>query len=239
MWTAKSISPEWDDFGRLMLWYHAVLEAERLLDWAQKCEIKSGDESLAVLEQEYWKNFDSFRKTQDDYEEGVNKLSHMLDYQKQKEIHFPRDVEFSFISKYLTMLAVVIFCQILNDGSADKGKAASNDKAFRAKYRRSLTDRVFNARDEKKKFNKLCASLLDARNKMIGHADASMFKMSHQPHVSGTRHLWECLDHIDLVYWREILEPVKEGVRKLLSDAKPFHAASVDVAQGPIQDGNN
>ena len=78
-------------------------------------------------------------------------------------------------SQYLKMMAIVMFCQILNRGDELSDIVKSNNECFFKKHFPLLISHSLITEDEKITLNELIETIKSARNKMIAHADAGKF----------------------------------------------------------------
>lgn len=110
------------------------------------------------------------------------------------------------------MLAIVLFCQVLLSGNGDPGKAARADDVFRAEWWPKIKAAAFGSLHTQ--FDELTIQLRHARHKMIGHADAAAFEISHENNLS----LWmfqRALHGIDFKYWESTMTPLKRAIAHL------------------------
>lgn len=67
------------------------------------------------------KRYHDFRKTLPDYEEGIQKMSHLMLFDEKFPPPFPELTDFFYFKDSFVMLATVLFCQIFNSGYEEKG----------------------------------------------------------------------------------------------------------------------
>jgi hypothetical protein len=189
--------------GRLMLWRMALNECQHLLELAARAEEEMKSSAATEKEERYKQAFSEFAKTQPDYVSDQIKGMHFDAFKKMQKREFGAFTDCSAVKDYCRMLAIVFFCQILNDGHRAPGSAAENDKAFRNGALEEIKRKLCASLDEKR-FDNLCVSLKTARDEMIGHADGNGFGIEHSAQWRRAKVFSSALQGIDFEYWQSL-----------------------------------
>ena len=132
---------------------------------------------------------------------------------------FPTEEECDLIFNSSIELAIVYFCQILNQGEKKSDTAAANELSFRDEHLKNIIIKIFKTKDEYQKFNCLKSKILKARNKMITHADASSYNIIHGS-TSSSLKLPQPWHEIDLNFFASIIEPLITEIRDYSNNIK-------------------
>ncbi len=168
--------------GRIYLWINAISECRSLLDLATKAE-------NAAL-----------KLSKDASDGNIKKSYNINEFGSYPDLHQT--------TQYLRMLAIVLFCQIILKGNKQTNVASKNDKQFVEKELQPCLSKVFPTIEERHKFDELLNNIRDARDGVIGHADAKYFNINYGETISSVNMHSKCLENIDFVYWRKVIEPV-------------------------------
>lgn len=116
--------------GRLWLWSSALDECELILMILRRnaAEIDSGRPS--EKDQRFSAAFQEYLKSKPNYVPGKIKRSDLVEFSELHPREYPALTDCIPIQNYLRMLAVVLFCQMLNMGNYDPGRASRNIKNF-------------------------------------------------------------------------------------------------------------
>jgi hypothetical protein len=198
--------------GRLRLWSQALDECQRIMKIIRRNRIEIQSERPVQRKATWVQDFQEYLNSLPDHTPGV-----ATDEQHQffSELHPPEYPDFGdchHIEEYCRMLAVVLFCQILNNGNGAEGRVAGNTPSFRATHLEQILSSVFTTDDERNKFNALCEACLDARNRMIGHADGEAFNLTHGDPVSTMLGISSSVRSIDFGFMEQILQPLNYAV---------------------------
>lgn len=184
--------------GRLWLWAQAVSMTQILLQQAARAE-NGKHQTFQINERDqYIKDLNKFAAEQPDYRPGTILSSQQNKFDAIYQRPFPTWMECFTLNEACIELAIVYFCQILNDGYESQGSSASNNKVFRESHLPRILDRVFEAGDLDK-FQTLKKQLTTARDKMIGHADGDSYNIFHGDPIStmkGPSSSWIDIDFI-------------------------------------------
>lgn len=178
--------------GRLYLWANALSECHSLLRLAKRAE-------RSVK-----------RHVEDAAERKAKGLSPDLGNFGTPE--FGGYVDLFCTMQSCRMLAVVVFCQLLNEGYSDPGKASRNSEAFRETPWDECCKDVFQTLVERAKFDALVVQLRDRRNGMIAHADAKLFEINHGQPMSSLKMISTAIEGIDFDYWESVIDPLFRSV---------------------------
>lgn len=195
--------------GRLWLWSSAISECQTLLELADRANIAMKDERLEARLLKYTEGLNEFARIQPDHEEGIQKHSHSIAYRATHSEEFPTFQDCLHTKNYSMMLAIVFFCQLFNQGFAQTGIAAANNKQFIDAHLGKILDKVFVTSTERMTFDQFCDQLKNARNTMIGHADANAFEIVHGDQLSTMKHYTKAIKGLDIEYWRSFLESLR------------------------------
>lgn len=204
--------------GRLYLWHMALCETNDLLNQAFQLEELISKPETDEEYQVWIKPFQKFRESQEDYKVGSILASHYVKFCKLNPKPFPVITDYSKMKESNIMLAVVIFCQIFNIGHGEDSIASKNTKEFINVHMESILKKVFPNDDKLNEFNSLKKQLLTARDKMIGHADAKAFQISHGIPASSLKMYSFALENIDIKKWRELIEPLIPALLEYMNE---------------------
>nr|WP_299214912.1 hypothetical protein [uncultured Allomuricauda sp.] len=175
-------------YGRLSLWLAAMSECKSLLKIGKRA-----------------------------YDQGVS-LSIKYNGQLPNNEPFPSVVECLKISEHNKMLAVIFFSQAFNIGYKDEEAAAKNTREFIEEHFDAILDLTFSSTADKEKFILFKDEILDSRNKMIAHADAPSFNVTHEESGFLTQKLHvNSIKNIDFDYWIEVIEPFWSAILEYMS----------------------
>jgi hypothetical protein len=205
--------------GRLYLWHNAISECITILSLAKKSKDALSQKNIINDDKQYMKEYHDFLKTQDDYDQGSQKLSHWLKFQEKHKINFPSIVDCITIETNNIMLAIVFFSQIFNIGYGDEDKAKKNSKEFMNQHLDAILKIKFNE-EEIINFHKLKDTILKIRNSMIGHADAKEFNIEHGNPITRMKIFSSKIKDIDLEFWLHCLEPLRLSILEYSNNLK-------------------
>lgn len=201
-----------EDRVRLYLWSSAIDECRRLLLLADRAESES--KTPEALEKYEKPGLDHKRDNPhlSQHAPGPTLLSElMLDTEKYPPI-FGGITDCWHIARATRMLAIVFFCQALKSGYQDEGKISGNSRAFVNKHLQAIAMRIFATAAEVDRFFTFCASLTDARDSAIAHADGPAFEVHRTPAAVSMRLHYTVLEGIDFKYFLSILAPLHAGI---------------------------
>lgn len=93
---------------------------------------------------------------------------------------FPTWEESLQIAGSLPLYAAVLFCQFDGSGKAEPGVVAANGAPMNA-IRARVIEGAFRTPSELRRYERLAALIIDARNQKIAHAQGAAFKVKHGP----------------------------------------------------------
>ena len=205
--------------GRLYLWHNAISECKSILNLAKKSKDAISQKNIIDDDKQYMKKYHDFLKTQDDYKQGSQKLSHWLKFQKKHKANFPSIVDCITLETNNIMLAIVFFSQIFNIGYGDDEKAKKNSKEFQNQHLDDILKIKF-SEEEIINFHKLKDTILKIRNSMIGHADAKEFNIEHGNPITRMKMFSSKIKDIDLEFWLYCLEPLRLSILEYSNNSK-------------------
>lgn len=204
--------------GRCLLWGHAVRQTKMCLNIAFRA-MKGSKQDFQENEQRiYQDKLKEFQKEHSGYEEGTLKLSVKREFDRKHERPFPYKAECYIINHISIKLAIVYFCQILTTGYGDQN--ASANETFRQEHMENILSRVFDTKEKRAKFEALTEKLKLARDKMIGHADAEAFNISHGTPVTTMGGVQNITEDLDLEYWHSFLEEFEQSITSYMNEQK-------------------
>lgn len=198
--------------GRLWLWSAALDECSAILKISQRNESELASERPSLKEEVFSDAFKQWRESRPGYTPGPLKLSEHVEFSNLQPKEYPAFTDCIQIRNYTHMLAVVLFCQMLNPGRYHEGSVAGNTKHFIQTHLEEILNAVFPAACERERFEKFKEACLVARDKMIGHADGPAFDLQHGTPVSKMKMIVTAVDGINFEYMAEILEPLSIAV---------------------------
>lgn len=201
--------------GRLLLWSSAIYETQKLISLAIQCENASKVGVIPKhIKDKRNQAFKEFRQKQPNYVEGTLLSSHLLEFNRMYPEPFPDVQHFHQLVKSNTMLAVIMFSQIYMSGYKDDGAVAGNSKEFVNKHLDNILSEVFTDICKREEYERFVELLLNARNSMLGHADAKAFDVKHGTPVTSFNLHVSAISGIDIRYWYGFLEPLRIAVSK-------------------------
>jgi len=195
--------------GRLWLWAQSISMTQQLLGLAFRANIGKNQDTQINERDNYIKNLNEFVKNQPDYKPDTIFSTQQIMFDNIYYRPYPTWNECISMHDACVELAIVYFCQILNDGYHSDNSSASNSRAFRDFHFPPILKRTFKNEDEFNKFEILKKQLTTARDKMIGHADGDSYSIQHGNPVStikGSVSLWR---EIDFGFWSSFLETMR------------------------------
>ncbi len=199
--------------GRLFLWEGAVLETKSLLEMADRSlEALKNQGHITEERDKYIEALKTFREDTPDAD--ILKKEFDQSYYRP----FPAESECFEISNVSRLLAIVIFCQILNPGNKKKGVVASNPRSFMSPnfelsdQLTSICNSIFQSEEEHLKFKNLCSKLLEVRNTLIAHADGEAYDVKRSDYLVTMRSHRDGLKGIDFSFWLSFLEKMRVGI---------------------------
>lgn len=198
--------------GRLWLWSSALNECELILMILRRnaAEIDSGRPS--EKEQRFSAAFQEYLNSKPNYVPGKLKHSDLVEFTELHPKEYPAFTDCISIQNYLRMLAVVLFCQMLNRGNYDPGRASGNTKHFVETHIEQIRNSVFSSDSAKEEFRRFCGACLTARDQMIGHADGAAFQIEHGTPVSKMKMVSASIERIDFSYMERVVKPLNRAV---------------------------
>lgn len=198
--------------GRLWLWSSTLDECQRILAIAKRAEKEMNSQESRDKQQRFVIAQLEFAKRQPDYVEGNLKDTHMVEFQKLHQMEFPAFTDCFQIVNYCQMLAVVFFCQLFNSGYAEEGKVAGNTTSFIQTHFNVIVTMVFPLQHSRNEFFSFRDKCVNARNKMLGHAQGEAFNVTHGNPISTMRSHESAIRNIDFDYMRSIVGPMSDAV---------------------------
>lgn len=198
--------------GRLWLWSGALNECAKILKLVGRNQRELDSGRPLDKENIHSSAFQAWLKDQPDYKPGPINFSQVIAFSDIHPTDYPAFTDCFLIEKYAHMLAVVLFCQMLNSGKYHEGAVAGNTKHFVQKHLDQILEKIFTTKDEIDKFYAFKESCLKARDGMIGHADGAAFNMRHGNPASSMKMVTSAVENIDFKYMASILEPLSKAV---------------------------
>ncbi len=198
--------------GRLWLWSSALDECELILMILRRnaAEIDSGRPS--EKDQRFSAAFQEYLKSKPNYVPGKLSPSDLVEFSELYYRGYPALTDCNLMQNYLRMLAVVLFCQMLNMGKHDPGRASGNTKNFVTTNIEQILNTVFSSNSELEEFYRFRDACLTARNEMIGHADGAAFQIDHGTPVSKMKMISASVEGIDFSYMERVVKPLNRAV---------------------------
>ncbi len=125
--------------------------------------------------------------------------------EKQTQIDTYSESETKRMYSSFVELAIIYFCQILNNGNPDTSKVAGNTRKFRETHWRTIVEASLDSA-ETEQLIELIEQLKTVRDQMLGHADGKAFDIMHfGPTVAGSTHSsgWQ---HIDIGFFHKVVK---------------------------------
>jgi hypothetical protein len=198
--------------GRLWLWSAALHECSAILKISQRNETELASARPSQKEKTFSDAFKQWRESPPGFNPGPLKLSEHMEFSRLQPKEYPAFTDCIQIRDYTHMLAIVLFCQMLNPGRHHEGSVAGNTKHFIQTHLEEILKSVFPAEPERERFEKFKEACLVARDKMIGHADGPAFDLQHGTPVSQMKMIVAAVAEIDFEYMAEILKPLSIAV---------------------------
>lgn len=198
--------------GRLWLWSCTLDECHRILSIAKRAEKEMDSQQSRDKQQRFVNAQFEFAKRQPDYIEGNLKDTHMAAFQKIQQMEFPAYTDCVQIVNYCQMLAVIFFCQLFNSGYADEGKVAGNTPSFIQSHFNNIVKMVFPSQEAQIEFHSFKDNCVNARNKMLGHAQGVAFNVAHGDPISTMTLHVSAVRNIDFNYMRAIVGPMSNAI---------------------------
>lgn len=204
--------------SRLMLWDMAIGESERLVRLAKRANAAINSEEVKKKLERENEAFAQFLKNKTDYVEGTGlKQSDLMRFDSLYEKEYGGFTDISATVRACQMLAVILFCQVLKGGKGDGGNVVKNDDKFVEKYLGELLELTCTSKEEVALWRKLFLQLETARDKMLGHADASAFEVSHLDWGTSAKLHYKSIENIDFDCFLNLLERLGLAVRIVMS----------------------
>lgn len=205
---------------RLWLWAHSIEKTKELLNLSRRSKIGENQSSQISERDLYIQKLNEFVKKQPDYKPGTMLISQRQKFNEIYPRQFPTWSECVYINEACIELAIVYFCQIFNDGFGQENSASKNNKSFRNEHLTILLSKVFMNEESLNKFTKLKDIILTARDKMIGHADADAYSISHGIPISTMKAPRQIWSEIDFDFWISFLEPLRIATYNYANEIK-------------------
>lgn len=198
--------------GRLWLWSSALDECELILIILRRnaAEIDSGRPSKK--DQRFSAAFQEYLKSKPNHLPGKLKISDLGEFSELHPKEYPAYTDCIPIQNYLRILAVVLFCQVLNKGNYDPGRASKNTKNFVTIHIKQILNNVFSSDSKLEEFHRFCGACLTARDQMIGHADGAAFQIEHGIPFSKMKMISASVEGIDFSYMERVVKPLNRAV---------------------------
>ena len=162
----------------------------------------------------------SLLKKQPDYKPGTMLISQREKFNEIYPRQFPTWSECIHVNEACIELAIVYFCQIFNEGFGQENSASQNNKSFRNEHLTIVLSKVFIDEESLNKFTKLRDIILTTRDKMIGHADADAYQISHGIPISTMKAPRQIWNEIDIDFWISFLEPLRIATYNYANEIK-------------------
>jgi hypothetical protein len=206
--------------GRLWLWSESISKTKHLLEMAFRTNIGKQDEGKLNEQEVYRNSLNEFVQQQSDYRPGIILPSHRKKFDQLHPRDFPTWLECCAIHDAFVELAIVYFCQVFNSVYSQDGEAAKSDQSFRDEHLTKILPEVFQTPKEIANFELLKNSIVNARDKVIGHSDADAYSITHASPVSimkGPNISWR---NIDFEFWYSFLDKMIIAVQNYSNQLK-------------------
>jgi len=168
--------------GRLALWTFTLMECRRLLKLTSRAKSAATPEHFE-LQQERMRGLQDLGPKNapplPDDPDGLNAYQRFVKDNPQYYA-FPTYYDCIDIAEHVLMYTIVAFCRIWTSGLSSNGKAKSNMDNKIKDLREKMTGNAFAQIAERQKFDILLNQLLEARHKIIAHADGSHANINFQ-----------------------------------------------------------
>ena len=197
-------------FGRLSLWTLALEQVSLLLDTAQRARASAKDTVRQQRENVWTHQLNQFLELNQG-SSGSGPVVDYLDWQTIRPCPFPSTGECYLLYENHILLAATTFGQLYNSGSRHEGKVASNrslahmlqDVELRMLESSSIAPELF---------NELKHRVLYIRNKVVGHADGTVFEMTHDHPISSHKSYYSFSFDLDVPLWQRACVGMRDAV---------------------------
>lgn len=107
-------------------------------------------------------------------------------------------------------MAIIYFCQIVNNGNNDSERVAINNREFRQRYWRPWVHFAIENSDESR-FDETVELLKRARDQMLGHADGRAFEVEHVGPITMAKQYRQSWKDIDIEFWKNTMKNLKSS----------------------------
>ncbi|MGC9491475.1 hypothetical protein [Vibrio genomosp. F10] len=107
-------------------------------------------------------------------------------------------------------LAIIYFCQIVNNGNSDSECVASNSREFRQQYWRPWVNFAIDD-SEVSYFDETVELIKRARDQMLGHADGRAFEVEHVGPMTVAKQYRQSWKDIDIEFWTNATKSLRSS----------------------------
>lgn len=170
-----------DELARLYLWETAIREATSLLELANRAWAAKDTPEVQARDAEYMQRMHEAIRSRPDYEQGVQKLSHIQDFEAANPRPPGDSSDFLGFYDACRMLAVIFACQVFKSGYEEKDVIAGNSRQFIERDLARLQDQAGFTTADRFAFCDLRRRIEAARDAMLAHADGEAFRFREIP----------------------------------------------------------
>lgn len=107
-------------------------------------------------------------------------------------------------------MAIIYFCQIVNNGNSDSERVAINNREFRQRYWRPWVDFAIDNLDVSH-FDETVELIKRARDQMLGHADGRAFEVEHVGAITMAKQFRQSWKDIDIEFWKNSMKNLRSS----------------------------
>ncbi len=104
-------------------------------------------------------------------------------------------------------MAIIYFCQIVNNGNSDSERVAINNREFRQRYWRPWVNFAIGNSDTSY-FDETVELIKRARDQMLGHADGRAFEVEHVGPITMAKQHRQSWKDIDVEFWKNSMKKI-------------------------------
>ncbi|BCI77695.1 hypothetical protein [Vibrio cholerae] len=107
-------------------------------------------------------------------------------------------------------MAIIYFCQIVNNGNSDFERVAINNREFRQRYWRPWVNFAIDNSDAIH-FDETVKLIKRARDQMLGHADGRAFEVEHVGPITVAKQYRQSWKDIDIEFWKNSMKNLRSS----------------------------
>lgn len=144
---------------------------------------------------------------------AVGQCCELLDLYSKDPIVAPGSYssdEIKLIRNSSVEMAIIYFCQVVNNGNGHSKLVANNNRAFRQEHWQAWVN--FSIVDaDKRYFEETVGLIKHARDQMLGHADGRAFDVSHTGPLTMFKQYSQSWKDIDIEFWKASMKNLKSS----------------------------